>query len=188
MTQVSLCQGFLLELIWNYIIFMWLPSWLRRSYPTLICQRRLVVVVFLWWFCRSASMNFHTYSIAKTASKKIRALFNSTKFLSPKVALYLYKFTLPTCMEYCYHVWDGASSSYLNLVDKLLKRECRAVCSALTTSLEPLDHRRNMVSLCLFYSYFFGRCSSELDELFPFPILRRGLLVILIDCMICHHS
>ena len=32
-------------------------------------------------------MNFHTYSIAKTASKKIRALFNSTKFLSPEVAL-----------------------------------------------------------------------------------------------------
>ena len=32
-------------------------------------------------------------SIAKTASKKIRALIRSMKFLSPEVALYLYKST-----------------------------------------------------------------------------------------------
>ena len=37
--------------------------------------------------------------IAKTASKKIRALICSMKFLSPEVALYLYK--LP-----CAHVWN----------------------------------------------------------------------------------
>ena len=34
-------------------------------------------------------------SIAKTASKKIGALIRSMKFLSPEVALYLYKSTLP---------------------------------------------------------------------------------------------
>ena len=38
-------------------------------------------------------------SIAKTASKKIGALICSMKFLSPEVALYLYK--LP-----CAHVWN----------------------------------------------------------------------------------
>ena len=46
-------------------------------------------------------------SIAKTASKKIGALIRSMKFLSPEVALYLYKSTIPPCMEYCCHVWAG---------------------------------------------------------------------------------
>ena len=47
-------------------------------------------------------------STAKTASKKIGALIRSMKFLSPEVALYLYKSTICPCMEYCCHVWAGA--------------------------------------------------------------------------------
>ena len=43
-------------------------------------------------------------SIAKTASKKIGALIRSMKFLSPEVALYLYKFTIQPCMKYCCQV------------------------------------------------------------------------------------
>ena len=39
-------------------------------------------------------------SIAKTASKKIRALIHSRKFFSPEVALYLCKSTIRPCMEY----------------------------------------------------------------------------------------
>ena len=54
-------------------------------------------------------------SIAKTASKKIRALIRSTKFLSPEVGLYLYKSTIRPCMEYYCHVWAGAPSCYLDL-------------------------------------------------------------------------
>ena len=34
-----------------------------------------------------------------------RALVRSMKFLSPEVALYLYKSTIHPCMEYCCHVW-----------------------------------------------------------------------------------
>ena len=48
--------------------------------------------------------------IAKFASKKIRALIHSMKFLSPVVALYLYKSTIRPCMEYYCHVWAGAHS------------------------------------------------------------------------------
>ena len=36
--------------------------------------------------------------IAKTASKKIAALIRSVKFLSPEVALYLFKSTVCPCM------------------------------------------------------------------------------------------
>ena len=38
--------------------------------------------------------------IVKTASEKIKALIPSMKFLSPEVALYLYKSITRPCMEY----------------------------------------------------------------------------------------
>ena len=79
-------------------------------------------------------------SIAKTASKKIGALIRSMKFLSPEVALYLYRFTIHPCMEYCCHVWAGAPSCYLELLGKLQKRICRTVGPSLATFLEPLAH------------------------------------------------
>ena len=71
----------------------------------------------------SSKLDWGSYiiSIAKTVSKKIGALIHSMKFLSPEVALYLYKSTICLCMEYCFHVWAGAPSCYLELVDKLQK-------------------------------------------------------------------
>ena len=108
-------------------------------------------------------------SIAKTASKKIGALICSMKFLSLEIALYLYKFTIHSCMEYCCHVWAGASSCYLELLDKLQKQICRIVGPSLAASLEPLAHCQNVVSFRLFYKYYFGRCSSELAQLVPLP-------------------
>ena len=54
----------------------------------------------------SSKLDWGSYivSIAKTDSKKIGALIRSMKFLSPKVALYLYKSTIQPYMEYCCHV------------------------------------------------------------------------------------
>ena len=107
------------------------------------------------------------------------------KFLSPEVALYLYKSTICPCMEYCCHVWAGAPSCYFDLLDKLQKRICRIVGPSLAASLEPLAHLRNVASLSLFYRYYFRRCSSELTQLFPLPYsCGRCLLVILIYWMI----
>ena len=88
------------------------------------------------------------------------------------VALYLYKSTIRPCMEYCCHVWAGAPSCYLELLDKLQNRICRTVGPSLAASLEPLAHRRNIASLSLFYRYYFGRCSSELAQLVPLPYSR----------------
>ena len=96
--------------------------------------------------------------IAKTVSKKIGALIRSTKFLSPEVALYLYKSTIPPCMEYCY--WFTAAS------------------------LEPLAHCRNVASLSLSYRYYFGRCHLNWLSWFHFLTFEGVLLVILIDFMI----
>ena len=133
----------------------------------------------------SSKLDWGSYiiSIAKTASKKIGALIRSMKFLSPEAALYLYKCTIRPCVEYCCHVWAGAPSCYLDLLGKLQKRICR-IGPSLAASLEPLAHCRNVASLSLFYSYYFGRCSSDWHNWFHFLFLEGGLLIILIDCMI----
>ena len=115
----------------------------------------------------------YVISIAKTASKKVVALIRSMKFLSPEVALYLYKSTRHPYMECCCHVWAGAPSCYLKLLGKLQNRICRTVGPSLTASLEPLAHRWNVASLSRFYRYYFGRCSSEQAQLVPVTFSRR---------------
>ena len=122
----------------------------------------------------SSQLDWSSYiiSIAKTASKKIRTLIRSMKFISPEVALYLYKSTICPCMEYCCHVLAGAPSCYLELLDKLQKWICRTVGPSLAASFKALAHRRNIASLILFYRYYFGRCSSELAQLVPLPFSR----------------
>ena len=91
----------------------------------------------------SSKLDWGSYiiSIAKTTSKKIGALICSMKFLSTEVALYLYKSTICPCMEYCCHVWAGAPSCYLDLLDKLQKQICRIVGPSLAASLELFAHR-----------------------------------------------
>ena len=136
-------------------------------------------------FSHKLDWGSYIISMAKTTSQKIGALIHSMKFLSPEIALYLDKSTILPCIEYCCHVWAVAPSCYLEFLDKLQKRICRIVGSSPAASLEPLTnlmnpHYRNVVSLSL----YFGRCSSGLAQLVHFLFLERGLLVILIDCMI----
>ena len=73
-------------------------------------------------------------------------------------------------MEYCCHVWAGAPSCYMELLDKRQERICRTVGPSLAACIELLAHRQNVVSLSLFYSYYFARCSSELAQLVPLPV------------------
>ena len=122
-------------------------------------------------------------SIAKTASKKIGALICSMKFLSPEVAMYLYKSTIRPCMEYCCLVWAAAPSCCLEILDKLQKRICRTVGPSLAASLKPLAHRQD-------FSIGITLIDVHLNWLnwFHFLFLEGGLLFILVDFMIfCHH-
>ena len=63
----------------------------------------------------SSKLDWGSYiiTVAKTAFNRIGALIRSIKFLNPEVALYLYKSTIRSCMEYCCDVWAGATSCYL---------------------------------------------------------------------------
>ena len=120
-------------------------------------------------FSSKLDWGLYIISIAKTASEKIGALIPTMKFLSPKVALYLYKSMIHPCMEYCCHLgWCPQL-----LLDKLQKPICRIVGPSLAASLEPLTHCRNMTSLSLFCRYYFGRCSLELAQLVPLPFSQR---------------
>ena len=55
-------------------------------------------------FSSKLDWDSNIFSIAKTPCKKIGGLICSVKFLSPEFALYLYKSTIHSCMEYCCHV------------------------------------------------------------------------------------
>ena len=77
--------------------------------------------------------------------------------------MYLFKYTIRPCMEYCCHVWAGDPSCYLELLDELQKRICRTSGPSLAASLLVLQNWRNW---------------------FHFLFLEEGLLVILIDCMV----
>ena len=70
--------------------------------------------------------------------KYLGVLIRSTKFLSPEFAVYLYRSTIQSCIEYYCHVWAGAHSHYLELSDKLQKQIHRSVDPSLAASLEPL--------------------------------------------------
>ena len=114
-------------------------------------------------------MDWDSYIISITiiASKKIVALIRSMKFLFPEVALYLCKSIIRLCIECCSHVWAGAPSCYLEVLEKLQKQICRTVGPSLAAFLEPLAHRRIVSSMTLFYGYYFGVCSSEQAQLVP---------------------
>ena len=105
----------------------------------------------------------------------LRAVEVSMRFLSPEVALYLYKCTICPCMEYCFHVWASIPSCYLDLLDKLQKQICRTVGPSL-------------VEMWLAQVFSIGITLVDVLQnwlnCFHFLFLEGGLLVILIDCMI----
>ena len=76
-------------------------------------------------------------------------------------------------MEICCHFWAGASSCYLEMLNKLQKRICRTFGPSLAGSLEPLAHHHNVSILSLFFRYYFDRFSSELAQLVPLPYSQR---------------
>ena len=65
----------------------------------------------------------------------------------------------------CCLIWEGVLSCYLEILDKLQKHICWTGGPSLVASFEPLAHHRNVVSLSLFYRYYFSRCWSELAQL-----------------------
>ena len=70
-------------------------------------------------------------------------------------------------MEYCCHIWAGASQRSLSTLDSVQKRLLGLVGPDLYSTLQPLSHRPNVASISLFYRYFHGKCSHELHSVVP---------------------
>ena len=103
------------------------------------------------------SINWKPYIqfIAKAASRKVGSLYRAQHFLTHETILYLYKSTIRPCMEYCSHIWGGATMSYvLDLLDRVQKQIVGLVGSGLA-GLQALSHRRDVGSLRLFYKYYY---------------------------------
>ena len=86
---------------------------------------------------------------------------------------------------------EFSESPYVNLnpvLDKLQKQVCQTVGPSPDAPLEPLAHCHNIVSLSLFYRYYFGRCSFELVELAPLPCSRGRSTRYSISSILCCHS
>ena len=62
----------------------------------------------------------------------------------------------------------GATECHLDLFNTIQRRATRLVGHAkLTSQLAPLDGRRRVASLSLFYQFFHGYCASGVTELMP---------------------
>ena len=92
-----------------------------------------------------------------------------TWFLLVKLPPRKLKSTIQLCMEHCCHVWAGTRSCYLDILEKLQKQAVRVVSLSFSAFRKLLADSRNVSSHASFYRYYFGRCSSELTELIPFP-------------------
>jgi len=113
------------------------------------------------------SWNQYIEDIARAAARKVGSLYRARGYLTEESIFYLYKATIRPCMEYCCHIWAGASRESLNLLDRIQKRISTIVGPIFSSRLQSLSHRRNVSSLSLFYKYFHGHCSNELSLLMP---------------------
>ena len=94
--------------------------------------------------------------------------YRAQHFLTTESILYPYKSTIPPCMDYCYHIWGGATRSHvLDLLDRVQKQVVSLVGSGLSAGLQAKSHRRDVANLSLFYKYYYGKYSSELADLVP---------------------
>ena len=73
--------------------------------------------------------------------------YRSRSYLTPQAIFYLYKSQIRPKMEYCSHIWAGSPMCVLSVLVRLQNRMKYLVGDELFYSLQPLGHRRNMVSL-----------------------------------------
>ena len=118
--------------------------------------------------CSNLKWNEHITQLATNAAKKLGFLNRCRKFFTSRQILQIYKSFIRPCMEYCSQVWGGAAETTLKMLDSVQKRAIRVIRNPqLTTELDTLKHRRDVADLSVFYKYFHGKCSDEIEGLKP---------------------
>ena len=105
--------------------------------------------------------------------KKLGFLSRARGYFSPSQILTIYKSQIRPSLEYCSHVWGGASKSSLNLLDRVHSKAISLINNPnLTKSLQSLSHRRLVADFSIFYRYFQRHCSQEIMNIIPDPVKR----------------
>ena len=122
----------------------------------------------------SSKLDWGSYiiSIAKTASKKIGALICSMNFLSPEVALYLYKSTICPCIENNCHIWVGAlvATWLVKQATKMNMQDCLFFTLCFSWTLGS-SLKCGHLKYFLYVFLYFSSCSLELALLVPLLFL-----------------
>jgi hypothetical protein len=119
---------------------------------------------------KALAWDSHIKVIARRASARLAVLARSRAYFTSSDVDKLYKDQIRPVLEYCCHIWGGAAATHLHLLDRINTKAAKLIASSvLTDNLQPLAHRRSVSELCLFYKYFFGRGSVELNGCVPCP-------------------
>ena len=115
----------------------------------------------------SWSRNIST--IAKKTARRIYILGRTKSLLPLNVRIIVYKSYIRPLMEYASPIWSGAGVSSLRLLDKLQRKALRLlnIDDPRGAGIQPLAHRRDVASLCVFYRHIFLKPSVELSSLMP---------------------
>jgi hypothetical protein len=120
----------------------------------------------------SLSWRTHLMSLVSGAAGKLGALYRVARFFSPEQILKIYKSNIRPHLEYCSHIWGGSSSVWV--LERVDRRARRLISDPdLRDGLQPLQRRRDVAALSVFYKIYHGMCSTELGSLIPPPVIHR---------------
>lgn len=108
-------------------------------------------------------------SLAKKTARRLYILSRSRDLLPFKARVTVYKAYIRPLMEYASPIWSGAGCTALGLLDRLQRKALRLlkIHDPISVGIYPLEHRREVATLCTFYRHFFFKPSLELDAVLP---------------------
>lgn len=119
----------------------------------------------------SRELNYRQFieSKAQLVTKKLVVLSQIKQYF---IQLHVYRAQIKPVMKYCSHIFEYQLSALDSVQWQIAAKLIRD--PNLYHHLQPLDLRRMVSSLSLFYSYYHGHCSRELQSLVPaVPSYRR---------------
>ena len=102
------------------------------------------------------SFTNHVKELATRCAKKLSCIRRISHLLDASGCLTLYNSQVRSIMEYSPLLWSSCPPSYLRLLDKVQDRARRLIEhkrgeNASPVVFQPLQHRRNVAGLCVFY-------------------------------------
>ena len=98
----------------------------------------------------------HVKTVAIKAGRKLSSIRRISNILDSNSIKVLYNSQVLPVMEYCPLTWNGCPSSYLQKLDSVRDRAQRLIdwkrgFEQAPIILQPLQHRRNVSAMCVFY-------------------------------------